>query len=222
MIERPREFVAFEKQKARLEERRTNRQLVKSILGKEFVVNPGVYDTGLDTELMIESVEISPEETILEIGCGTGAVILSLADRAKEGLGTDINPLAVRNAKENAENLNINNIIFRESDLFKKVHGAFDVIVWNPPYSAYPAEDKVEMMFWDKNNAMKWSFFIEVASYLKDNGRIYFGWADFADIDVRLPYSLAIKNSFELRNEWSRKSDSGLYSFSVLEFAKAR
>jgi len=211
MIEKPRDFIAYEKQKARLEERKTSRQLVKSVLGKEFLVNPGVYDTGLDTELMIEHVVVSREENILEIGCGTGAVILSLADRAKEGLGVDINPLAVKNSQENASKLGVSNITFRESNLFKKVHGAFDVVVWNPPYNAYPALDEVEKRF-----------FAEVSSYLKANGRIYFGWADFADLDVKLPYTLAMANGFRLRDQWFRKADSGKYSFGVLEFSRPK
>ncbi len=213
-------FTAYDNQKARLEERKTSREFLKDILGKEIIVHPGVYHTGLDTELMIEKAAVSAAEAVLEIGCGTGAVILSLADRLKRGLGTDINPLAVKNAETNAKKLGVNNVTFRESDLFKAVHGSFDVVIWNPPYNAYPARDAVDMMFWDHNNSMKKKFFVEVSSYLNPDGRIYFGWADFVDLDARLPYQLASANGFRLRNESFRKHPSGAYSFSVLEFAK--
>ncbi|WP_354624265.1 peptide chain release factor N(5)-glutamine methyltransferase [Psychromonas sp. MME2] len=93
-----------------------------------------------DTEVLVESVlaeyAIEAKIRILDLGTGTGAIILALASELPKAscFGVDFSADAVNLAKQNAQQLAINNVQFQKSDWFKNVTGKFDVIVSNPPY----------------------------------------------------------------------------------------
>ncbi|KAK9503996.1 hypothetical protein O3M35_010444 [Rhynocoris fuscipes] len=67
-------------------------------------------------ELLIETVKelasINKETTVLDVCCGTGTIGLCLAKDCKKVLGIEIVAKAVNDAKENAENNNIDNSEF--------------------------------------------------------------------------------------------------------------
>ena len=80
---------------------------------------------------------------VLEVGCGTGCISLSLAAErpgAVRCVATDIEPRAVALAHRNRERAGLADgaVDIREGDLVSPVHageyGAFDVLVSNPPY----------------------------------------------------------------------------------------
>ena len=216
------DFAAIPSQAERLDERHTTDLSMEIICcGLDIEVLGGVYKTSADTELMADTVDIGRDETFLEIGCGTGVVCLVLSLQAKSGIGVDINKLAIENSKLNAvRNSVINNVEFLESNLFENVQGQFDVIICNPPYNNNTAKDNIDKMFWDTDDDMKRRFFQEVGKYLKENGRIYFGWANFADLDLYLPFRLAEEYGFEVVNVSSRPSKSKSCLFYVFEFKR--
>ncbi len=74
--------------------------------------------------------------SILEIGVGTGAILLSIAHEWSNAqcTGVDISPQALELSKENAQLNQIEKINWLESDLFENVLGKFDLIISNPPY----------------------------------------------------------------------------------------
>ncbi len=76
---------------------------------------------------------------ILDLGCGTGALGLSIAKNLEANceqlLLTDLSSQALNLAKENAEALSIK-ADFCESNLFSSITGTFDLIVANLPYIA--------------------------------------------------------------------------------------
>lgn len=205
-------------QQKRLEERKSAAPMPVTVCGVDFIVERGVYGTSVDTELMAETVRLNPQETFLEIGCGSGAVSILLAKKCQRGMGTDINALAVQNARCNAERLGVRNVIFMEGDGFAGITEKFSVLICNPPYNNSPVQDSIDRMFWDPNDELKTSFFQGAASHLLPGGRIYFGWANFADIDVELPLRLAKKHHFQLVNTTERLSHSRKYVFYVFEF----
>lgn len=216
------DFAAIPSQAERLDERHTTDLSMEIICcGLDIEVLGGVYKTSADTELMADTVDIGRDETFLEIGCGTGVVCLVLSLQAKSGIGVDINKLAIENSKLNAvRNSVINNVEFLESNLFENVQGQFDVVICNPPYNNNTAKDNIDKMFWDTDDDMKRRFFQEVGKYLKENGRIYFGWANFADLDLYLPFRLAEEYGFEVVNVSSRPSKSKSCLFYVFEFKR--
>jgi release factor glutamine methyltransferase len=73
---------------------------------------------------------------ILDVGCGTGVIGLSLAAERPESSVTlvDISPDALELTRENASKIGVKNISTLHSDLFEKVQGRFDLIVANLPY----------------------------------------------------------------------------------------
>ena len=60
--------------------------------------------------------ELTKEDTLVDLYCGIGTITLWLADQAKEVIGIEIVPQAIKNAQENAELNNISNARFIVSD----------------------------------------------------------------------------------------------------------
>ncbi len=213
------DFYSIPRQANRLEERHTGQPFEVECCGMKIIVEPGVYQTSGDSDLMAGSVEITKNQNFLEIGCGTGVVSIATAKRAAQGVGIDINERAVENSRRNAQAQGVTNVSFFLSNVFEKVEGQFDVIICNPPYTKHEVRDNIDRMFWDPEDETKQKFFKEVGAYLKPNGKIYFGWADFADIDVGLPFKLAKENGYALANTY-KKPHKEDFNFYVFEFRK--
>jgi len=106
-------------------------------------VRKGVLIPRPDTESLVEAIlDIHKDRNtalnILELGVGTGAIILSLLHEMPnaKGLGVDVSPDALACAEENAEANNLDDrLTLRASSWFDNVsEDGFDVIVSNPPY----------------------------------------------------------------------------------------
>ncbi|KPQ16671.1 MAG: release factor glutamine methyltransferase HemK [Rhodobacteraceae bacterium HLUCCO18] len=104
----------------------------------DFTISDAVLDPRPDTETLVELALRGFFGTVLDLGTGSGCILLSLlAERpGATGLGTDISAEALRIARENAARLGIAGATFVQSDWFGGVHGAFDLVVSNPPYIA--------------------------------------------------------------------------------------
>ena len=102
-------------------------------------IEPGAaFGTGTHetTRLCLETLDkiIKDGDTVLDIGCGSGILaIASMLLGAKEGFGVDIDPLAVKTAKENGlmNNLKEPELTFVCGDLADKVAKKYDVVVAN-------------------------------------------------------------------------------------------
>lgn len=208
------------RQAIRLDERRKAESIEVECCGLKITVSSGVYIASTDSELMAETVAIKGSESFLEIGCGTGVVSIVLAKRAKYGVGVDINDRAVVNSQQNSQRHDVTNVEFFKSDVFENVQGKFDVVLCNPPYTKHEITDDIDRMFWDPQDEMKQKFFEQVSKYLKPQGRIYLGWANFADIDVNLPFKLAEANGYKLVNVFERPHPRNEFSYFVFEFIK--
>ncbi|MDO4177815.1 MAG: peptide chain release factor N(5)-glutamine methyltransferase [Phascolarctobacterium sp.] len=118
----------------------------KAFMNNTFKVTPATLIPRPETELLVESiVRVAPllksegDVKILDIGTGSGAIIVSLLDLLPEakGVGVDISVDALIVAKENAERIGVKSRCgFMRSDLFSKLplDKKFDIIVSNPPY----------------------------------------------------------------------------------------
>ncbi|UYV38895.1 peptide chain release factor N(5)-glutamine methyltransferase [Rhodobacteraceae bacterium D3-12] len=125
--------------------RRLAREPLSHILGERvffkhrFKVGPQVLDPRPETEVLVEAALKVKAAHILDLGTGSGAILLSLlAERSGvRGTGTDVSPEAIALAQENAEALAVSErAVFVQSDWFDAVTGRFDLIVSNPPYIA--------------------------------------------------------------------------------------
>ncbi|NOR63221.1 MAG: peptide chain release factor N(5)-glutamine methyltransferase [Rhodobacteraceae bacterium] len=124
---------------------RSLHQPVSHITGKrgfwnhEFLVNSDVLDPRPDTETLVAAALEQPFNTVLDLGTGSGAIVLSLlAERPQAmGVATDISAKALDTARRNAGRIGVaDRVQFKESDWFESVSGQFDLIVSNPPYIA--------------------------------------------------------------------------------------
>jgi release factor glutamine methyltransferase len=112
-----------------------------SFYGRTFKVNPHVLIPRADTETLIEKVlsKINKCDTchILDLGCGTGIIGITLAlerPLAKVTL-IDQSEDALNNTQENIALYQANNITIQKSNWFNALaETKFDVIVSNPPY----------------------------------------------------------------------------------------
>ena len=112
----------------------------KEFWSKSFEVNKHTLIPRPETELMIEKlVQIYKKKTIsiLDIGTGSGCILISLLSELKSsyGLGIDISKKALYLAKKNAIKHLVNNKISFLKRSFKDLYNyKFDLIVSNPPY----------------------------------------------------------------------------------------
>ncbi len=93
----------------------------------------GVSPVGRDTRLLAERALELGGRSVLDMGTGTGFVAIYLALRGVEAEGVDINPAAIRCARENARAHRVD-VAFLRSDLFEALARSYDLIVFNPPY----------------------------------------------------------------------------------------
>ncbi len=107
----------------------------------EFNVNNDTLIPRPDTEIIVENVlkimKHKNKINILDIGVGSGCILLSILKERKNfyGTGLDINRNCLKITKKNADRLEINTRIkLFKSDVDKFNLGKYDLIVSNPPY----------------------------------------------------------------------------------------
>ena len=106
-----------------------------------------------DTEILIENVlKITKQKSklnILDIGTGSGCILLSiLKDRSDfYGTGIDISKDCINISRINATNLELSNRSkFFKSDIDNLLNGKYDLIISNPPYIK-----KLDLKYLDKD-----------------------------------------------------------------------
>jgi len=99
---------------------------------------PDVYKPAEDSFLLAENLLVDEGDVVLDIGTGTGILALLAAEKAHHVIGTEINPKAVKLARENSRINGIRNVEFLCCDLFPSDE-KFDLILFNPPY--LPVDD---------------------------------------------------------------------------------
>ena len=112
----------------------------KEFWSKNFLVNSNVLIPRPETELMVDKIVAifkNKNIFILDIGTGTGCILLSVISELKDskGIGIDVSHKAIQTAAKNQNKHNLNN----NTKFFKKSledihHSKFDLIVSNPPY----------------------------------------------------------------------------------------
>ena len=127
--------------------RRLNREPIANIVNKksfwsyDFFVNENVLTPRSDSEILVEAVlsnynNMNENLNILDLGTGSGCLILSLLKIYKNatGLAIDISDKALQVAKQNAKNLKVENIQFLKNNWNDNIEERFDIIISNPPY----------------------------------------------------------------------------------------
>lgn len=160
-----------------------------SYLQHAYLTLPGVFNHGhLDTgtALLLEYLPVPSQGKVLDLGCGSGVIGLSLKAREPRLAVTlaDIDAMALQAARLNSARLNLQAEVVA-SDGLKNITGKFDFIFSNPPFH----QGK------DTNYQFAQNLFREAKKHLVADGQLwlvannhlpYEGWAaeHFAQVEI--------------------------------------
>jgi release factor glutamine methyltransferase len=136
-----------------------------------FLVTPDVLIPRPETEYLVDLLvnELKgKKKRILDVGVGSGAILLSLlkAGVAPSGTGVDVSNQALNVCSINAHRFRLNPTLII-SDRLSQVNGPFDLIVSNPPYIKASSHKQLVQESVDR-------FEPQVALYLEDS--VYEDW----------------------------------------------
>jgi len=142
---------------------RAARQPVAQIVGfrdfyaHRFRVTRDTLDPRPETETLVRAALDLPWRNLLDMGTGTGAILISLlaARPGTAGTGTDISQAALDVARTNAQ-MNGVPASFMRADWYDGIVGRFDLIVSNPPYLALHEMDDLapDVRQWEPHCAL--------------------------------------------------------------------
>lgn len=200
--------------------RRANREPISHLIGKreffgkDFLVSKNVLDPRPDSEILIESVlkkfpNREEKLNILELGIGSGCLIITLlkAFENADGTAIDISKSAIEVAQKNSEKHQTSQRLeIFESDLFSNLsrQKKFDLIISNPPY--IPSREietlEPEVKIFEPRSALDGGFdglnfyrqiAAEAKNFLKDSGKIFL---EIGFGQEKLVSEIFLKNNF--------------------------
>jgi release factor glutamine methyltransferase len=145
-----------------------------------FDVFEDVYEPAEDSFLFAENIEVAEGEQVLDVGTGCGLLGILAAKKAGRVVAVDLNPYAIRCAKQNSAFNGVRGKIdFVQASLFAalKANVRFDLILFNAPYLP---SDEGEVASWigrawaggANGREVVDRFISEVPAHLKPNGRV--------------------------------------------------
>lgn len=170
----------------------------RAFYGRRFKVSRDVLDPRPETETLIEGALAVPFETVLDLGTGSGCILVTLLAEMPNarGLGVDVSEAACLQASANAVLHRVENRAdIRQSDWFDNVKGRFDLIAANPPYLAVEEmndvapelkEHEPRVALTDEGDGLSAYRVIaaQAGQYLNPNGRVMveIGWQQGASV----------------------------------------
>ena len=132
-----------------IEERRLKGEPISKIFKKrdfyksKFIISNDVLDPRPETELIVEIankyIKKNDVKNILDLGTGSGCILLSVLKENKmiNGLGIDLSKEAINIAQKNSKKLQVEKQSnFLISNWMESINFKFDIVVSNPPYIA--------------------------------------------------------------------------------------
>ncbi|PZQ50504.1 MAG: peptide chain release factor N(5)-glutamine methyltransferase [Rhodovulum sulfidophilum] len=147
---------------AERERRRPVSQILgtRAFWGRDFAVTADVLDPRPETETLVaRALEGAPGRRVLDLGTGSGILLVTLLAEWPEatGIGTDLSAAALAVAAQNAARHGVAaRAELVETDWATTISGPFDVIVSNPPYipEAEVADLAPEVRDWEPRAAL--------------------------------------------------------------------
>jgi len=156
-----------------------------------FDVWENVYEPAEDSFLLAGNIKVKDSEEVLDVGTGCGILGIVAASRSARVIAVDVNPYAVRCAKENAKKNSVNDrMFFVQGDLFAplRIGEKFDLILFNAPYLPTKPQKSVSWIerAWAggaNGRQIIDRFICESTRYLKCTGRVFLLQSTLSDSD---------------------------------------
>jgi len=133
---------------------------------------------------MAKHICVTPEDTVLDMGTGSGILAITAGHAARKVIAVDINPVAVRCARENIERHKLDSTVsVLKGDLFSPLPSgsAFDIILFSPPYLEGKPKDNLGLALYDPDKSLIRRFFQEAQNYLKPEGYVQMAYSSIAE-----------------------------------------
>lgn len=157
-----------------------------------FEVCENVYEPAEDSFLFAETLYVKAGARVLDMGTGSGILGVLAAKEAIEVVAVDVNPYAIRCAKQNAARNSVHGkTAFLQGDLFTPLNetAMFDLILFNAPY--LPSEKGEEATWlgraWAGGTAGRQvidRFISQAPNHLKKEGEILLMQSNLADVEA--------------------------------------
>ena len=157
------------------------------VLVNHFVTT--VYSPAEDSYLLMRHIRTLARGSVLDMGTGSGIQAVTVAEKTEVSrvVAVDIDPNAIKAAKQRALEKGVENkIVFVLSDLFNNVEGRFDWIVFNPPY--LPSEGETNDLSWVGGETGRETierFLEEAGDHLIEGGSILLIYSSESNLDLR-------------------------------------
>lgn len=135
---------------------------------------PGlVYEPQEDSYMFLKILKnyCKPGLKVLDMGCGSGILGISAALQGCNVTSADLNPLALKLTRKNAEKNNVK-IKTVYTDLFQNVNEEYDLIIFNPPYLPSGEVDNIQWTGGLKGNETTIKFIKQAKNHLTPKGTI--------------------------------------------------
>jgi release factor glutamine methyltransferase len=153
------------------------------------VFNPKYYYTSM---FMAGHIHVDSDDTVLDMGTGSGIQAVTAARQGSRVTAVDINPEAVTFARKNAALNGLKDrITVTESDLFQYLdpEQKFNVILFTPPYLEGTPKEFFDHALQDPQKKLLKRFFLEAGNYLEKNGYVQMLYSSIAGPDAALKIS---------------------------------
>tara|TARA_B110000444_G_scaffold35304_1_gene30715 strand:- start:6904 stop:7734 length:831 start_codon:yes stop_codon:yes gene_type:complete len=197
---------------------------IQYILGKanffnlSFIVNKHVLIPRQETEQLINWILNYEFNSVLDIGTGSACIPISLAKNSTANItAIDISSNAIKIAKKNADNYNLN-ITFLCEDIFKfNPDSKFDLIVSNPPYVLKSEMKKMHknVLNFEPHNALFvedsdplifYNYIAQFAfKYLNSKGALFFEINESFGVEIKLILNKLDFVNIELKKDLNGK-----------------
>lgn len=210
----------------------------KEFYGRTFIINDQVLIPRPDTETLIDAVLSQltiPNPRILELGCGSGCIIVSLLleNLESSGVACDVSSSAINCTIANALNHNVERRLeIINSNWFSNIKDQkFDIIVCNPPYISEHEKPLMSRetilhephtaLFAEENGLADYKIIARnVARFLQDDGELFLeiGFSQMEAVkQIFASCGFTFKNSYNDINNHNRVITFGLCDLKTID-----
>jgi release factor glutamine methyltransferase len=168
------------------------------------VFHPGFFTS---TKILLHYIKHKSfkQNSVLELGAGSGLISIYTAKKGADVTATDINTVAINFLKKNAKRNNVDLIILH-SDIFNSIPVClFDTIIINPPYYKKQPRSNAEYAWYCGENG---EYFQKLFNHLKNyvHGKTEMLMVLCDGCDLQMIKDLAHENSFDLQSVFQRNT----------------